>query len=72
MPYERIRPGAGWEHETSGYVVNFVSDDVALQSTCNVLDARTLQVVSRIKMPSRVPHGFHAWWVKNEYMEDDE
>jgi carotenoid cleavage dioxygenase len=42
-----------------------VWDDNARQSECVIIDARnfTAPPVARIKIPSRVPFGFHAAWV---------
>jgi len=51
--------------EDDGYVVLFVWDDNARQSECVIIDARnfTAPPIARIKIPSRVPFGFHAAWV---------
>ena len=66
VPYDDIRPGHGWEHEADGYVLNYATDEPTLHSVCNVLDARTFGLVTKIEMPSRVPHGTHGTWVRGE------
>jgi carotenoid cleavage dioxygenase-like enzyme len=58
-------PKVGGVDEDDGYVICFVYDKVSETSECHVIDAKkfTDEPVARIKMPQRVPHGFHASWV---------
>ncbi|MEM9621496.1 MAG: carotenoid oxygenase family protein [Pseudomonadota bacterium] len=51
--------------EDDGYVICFVYDKTTGTSECHILDAQnfTGPAVARIKIPQRVPHGFHAAWV---------
>jgi carotenoid cleavage dioxygenase-like enzyme len=51
--------------EDDGYVICFVYDKTNGTSECQILDAQRFQdePVARIKIPQRVPHGFHAAWV---------
>ena len=51
--------------EDDGYVICFVYDKTTHSSECVILDAQkfTDEPVARIKIPQRVPHGFHAAWV---------
>lgn len=51
--------------EDDGYVVCFVYDKKTGTSECQILDAQRFEdePVARIKIPQRVPHGFHAAWV---------
>ena len=57
-------PGSG-DHEDDGYVVAFVWDENTTSSECLVIDARNFEAapIARIKIPYRVPFGFHAAWV---------
>ncbi|MFN3232909.1 MAG: carotenoid oxygenase family protein [Alphaproteobacteria bacterium] len=50
--------------EDDGYVVLFVWDENEQQSECVIIDAQNFEAdpVARIKIPSRVPFGFHAGW----------
>ena len=58
-------PCIGGSEEDDGYVICFVYDPVSETSECQIIDARNFeaQPVARIKIPQRVPHGFHASWV---------
>ena len=51
--------------EDDGYVICFVYDRATGTSECHIIDAQkfTEAPVARIKIPQRVPHGFHAAWV---------
>ena len=58
-------PRIGGVDEDDGYVICFVYDTVAETSECHIIDAKRFadEPVARIKIPQRVPHGFHASWV---------
>jgi len=58
-------PRRGATSEDDGYVILFVWDEPKQQSECIVIDARNFEAdpVARIKIPHRVPFGFHASWV---------
>ncbi|MCX2980640.1 9-cis-epoxycarotenoid dioxygenase [Halieaceae bacterium IMCC14734] len=58
-------PRLNAQSEDDGYVICFVYDKVAQESECHIIDAKrfTDEPVARIKIPQRVPHGFHASWV---------
>ena len=60
------RPGA--TEEDDGYLVSYVYDEREGRSEVEVLDARdvTAGPLCRIKLPMRVPIGFHATWVPGE------
>lgn len=51
--------------EDDGYVICFVYDAQTGTSECQIIDAQRFEEppVARIKIPQRVPHGFHAAWV---------
>lgn len=51
--------------EDDGYVICFVYDKSTDSSECHIIDAKNFEAppVARIKLPQRVPHGFHAAWV---------
>ncbi len=60
------RPGA--LEEDDGYLVSYVYDEREGHSEVDVLDARDVEAgpLCRIKMPVRVPLGFHATWIPGE------
>ena len=56
---------AGAASEDDGYVIMFVWDETLGQSECLIIDAQNFEgaPVARIRIPHRVPYGFHAGWV---------
>ncbi len=58
------RVGAG-PADDDGYVLTFVTDATTGDSEVIVVDARrvTDEPVCRIRIPQRVPIGYHSWWV---------
>ncbi len=57
--------GANWAAaEDDGYVVNFATDTREWQSWFQVFDAQDVAQgpIARVKIPFRVPAGFHAAW----------
>ncbi|KAG8369687.1 hypothetical protein BUALT_Bualt14G0039900 [Buddleja alternifolia] len=52
--------------EDDGYLVAYVHDENTQQSMFLVMDAKspTLEIVSAVKLPGRVPTGFHGLFVK--------
>lgn len=58
-------PRINAQSEDDGYVICFVYDKISQESECHIIDAKrfTDEPVARIKIPQRVPHGFHASWV---------
>ena len=51
--------------EDDGYLISFVHDEATNQSECVIIDARNVSAgpVATIRMPFRVPYGFHSGWV---------
>jgi carotenoid cleavage dioxygenase len=58
-------PADNPESEDHGYVVTFVWNDLTKEQQLQVFDARDISKgpVARVKMPIRVPQGFHACWM---------
>jgi carotenoid cleavage dioxygenase-like enzyme len=61
-------PRVGARDEDDGYLVSYVYDEREGLSEVEVLDAAdvTAGPICRIKLPVRVPIGFHATWVPGE------
>jgi carotenoid cleavage dioxygenase len=61
-------PRAGATGEDDGYLLSYVYDEREGRSDVEVIDARdvTAGPLCRIKLPVRVPLGFHATWIPGE------
>jgi carotenoid cleavage dioxygenase len=49
--------------EDDGYLVGYTVCNGAESSNLVILDAQTMALVCRLKLPQRVPHGFHGCWI---------
>ena len=58
-------PRNGATGENDGYLVNFVVCEATGESELHIVDAARLddEAVCRLSIPTRVPTGYHAWWV---------
>ncbi|MEZ4309711.1 MAG: carotenoid oxygenase family protein [Polyangiaceae bacterium] len=59
-------PRAGATDEDDGWFVTFTYDGVSETSSVLVLSAKDMSTVARVKLPRRVPIGFHATWVPGD------
>jgi len=61
-------PKLGSRAEDDGYVVGFAHDEGSGATDCWVIDAQRFDAgpVARVRMPKRVPYGFHSHWVSAE------
>ena len=64
-PRSGAGPGAA---EDDGYLVSFVTDTSDWSSACLVFDAQNLSSgpLAKVKLPLRLPAGFHTTWVAGE------
>jgi carotenoid cleavage dioxygenase len=64
-PFARRRGAAA---EDDGYVVTVMTDADGFRSECWVFDAQQIGSgpIARVKLPSRVPSGFHAKWIAGD------
>ena len=56
--------------EDDAYVVTFVTDSSDWQSSCLIFDASDIAhgPVARVRIPHRIPLGFHSTWVPGEML----
>lgn len=56
--------------EDDGYVITFTTDSKDWTSHCLIFDAKDIETgpIAKIKLPHRIPVGFHGWWGRGEDM----
>jgi carotenoid cleavage dioxygenase len=61
-------PAENAKSEDDGYVISFVTDEREGTSEAIILDAQNVEKapLARIKIPQRVPLGFHGCWVNGD------
>ncbi|XP_020214194.1 carotenoid 9,10(9',10')-cleavage dioxygenase 1-like isoform X3 [Cajanus cajan] len=66
-------PGTDSE-EDDGYLIFFVHDENIGKSFVHVIDAKTMSSdpVAVVELPHRVPYGFHAFFVTEEQLQEQE
>lgn len=60
--------GEGGE-EDEGHVLAFVHDEEACRSELLIVNAATLETEASVKLPSRVPYGFHGTFIGSEELK---
>lgn len=64
-------PRVGATEEDDGYVITFTADRADGKSEAQIFDARALDdgPIARVKIPQRVPLGFHATWARGDQVK---
>ncbi|XP_057515654.1 9-cis-epoxycarotenoid dioxygenase NCED2, chloroplastic [Amaranthus tricolor] len=55
--------------EDDGYIVAFVHDEKNWESELQIVNAMDLELVATVKLPSRVPYGFHGTFISAEDLQ---
>ncbi|KAJ7947314.1 9-cis-epoxycarotenoid dioxygenase [Quillaja saponaria] len=58
--------GGNSEREDEGYILTFVHDERTWKSELQVVNAKNLQWEATVKLPCRVPYGFHGTFVDSK------
>jgi carotenoid cleavage dioxygenase len=58
-----FHPSSDGAAEDDGVLMGYIYDRPTDRSELAILDAQTLEDVASIKLPHRVPAGFHGNWV---------
>jgi 9-cis-epoxycarotenoid dioxygenase len=56
--------------EDDGYILTFVHDEKTCKSELQIVNAMDMEVEASIKMPSRVPYGFHGTFVDSRDLKN--
>ena len=64
-------PREGEGGEDAGWLLTIATDEGSLESQLLVYDAATMSStpVCRLRLPQRVPHGFHCSWVTEAQLQ---
>jgi len=57
------------DREDDGFLTGFIHDEIRDVSSFIVLNAETLEQVTRVELPDRVPYGFHGTFVTRQELE---
>ncbi|KAI4303708.1 hypothetical protein MLD38_039307 [Melastoma candidum] len=63
-----FQPATGGE-EDEGHVLAFVHNESSWESELHIVDSKTLRVEAAVKLPSRVPYGFHGTFIESKHLE---
>ncbi|KAJ8533548.1 hypothetical protein K7X08_006872 [Anisodus acutangulus] len=58
------------EREDDGYILAFCHDEKTWKSELQIVNAMTLELEATIKLPSRVPYGFHGTFISSKDLQN--
>ncbi|KAG6581433.1 9-cis-epoxycarotenoid dioxygenase NCED1, chloroplastic, partial [Cucurbita argyrosperma subsp. argyrosperma] len=69
-PFFLQKEGNSGEKEDEGYILAFVHDERTWKSELQIVNAMDLKVEATVKLPSRVPYGFHGTFVDAKHLQN--
>ncbi|KAI7725423.1 hypothetical protein M8C21_020245 [Ambrosia artemisiifolia] len=63
-------PVENGESEDDGYIMSYVRDEDSEKSELVMVDASSMKEISRVKLPGRVPYGFHGTFIGTKDLEN--
>ncbi|KAE8699115.1 putative 9-cis-epoxycarotenoid dioxygenase NCED5 [Hibiscus syriacus] len=58
------------KNEDDGYILAFVHDEKTWKSELQIVNAMDLKLEATVKLPSRVPYGFHGTFISSKDLEN--
>ncbi|XP_047946218.1 9-cis-epoxycarotenoid dioxygenase NCED2, chloroplastic [Salvia hispanica] len=62
-------PNENGSDEDDGYILTYVHDEKAGKSELLIVNAATMETEASVKLPSRVPYGFHGTFISKSDLE---
>jgi carotenoid cleavage dioxygenase len=62
-------PAIGGTDEDDGYLLTFVTEEATGSSELYAVHAETMETAARIKIPQRVPTGYHTRWIAHDDLQ---
>ncbi|KAJ9537827.1 hypothetical protein OSB04_030560 [Centaurea solstitialis] len=59
---------SGSEREDDGHILVFVHDEKTWKSELQIVNAITLELEATVRLPSRVPYGFHGTYISSKQL----
>ncbi|MCL7026039.1 hypothetical protein MKW94_012012 [Papaver nudicaule] len=63
-------PNSSSDREDDGYILAFMHDETTSKSELLVINAMNLELEASVKLPSRVPYGFHGTFINSMSLEN--
>nr|AGI98130.1 9-cis-epoxycarotenoid dioxygenase [Narcissus tazetta] len=60
---------AGSKREDDGYIVTFVHNEETSESELRIVNAADMRLEASVKLPSRVPYGFHGTFIGSKELQ---